>query len=343
MAERIRPGSLRRRAGFVLAWTGAFLLGTGIMLRTYVYYHVAVLPLDTYAVTRLHATGATYFDPAVLRTRTGLNVSATSTLRGDVRAAKGDTAVYETFLAVQATDGTPIEYVRTRLALNRHTGLLVSCCGAHVGRDTHLDASGLGFKFPFFARKTTYELFDSDVRRPVPATYGGQASIDGMPVYRYLQILPASQIGSRRVPQSIMGLRSRPVQIKVRDLAATTETFWVDPVTGVPIKVEENTRQYLQTRDGKHTRLVFAADFKQAPADVAATVRRFQAQSRELALVRGALPVGGVLAGVALIAVGAVLVFDGGVPGSGRRRGAMAGSADEEAVSQVTRADAVDH
>ena len=239
MAERSGPGSFRRRTGLVLAWLGAFLLATGIMLRAYVYHHVAVLPVDAYAVTTLHATGVTYFDPAKVATRTGLRVTATSTLRGDANAAQGDTAVYDTFLAVKATDGTPIEFVQTRLALNRHTGLLVNCCEANVAGNTHLNESGLGFKFPFFAQKTSYEVFDSDVRRPVPAAYAGQTSLDGLEVYKYVQVLPASQIGSRLVPQSIMGLPQRPVQVRVRSLEATTMTYWVDPVTGAPVKVEE--------------------------------------------------------------------------------------------------------
>jgi hypothetical protein len=339
MTERIDPGHLWR-AGLLLAWLGAFLLGTGILLRVYVYHHVAQLPLDAYAVTQLHATGVTYFDPAAARTRTGLSVTATSTLRGDVGGARGDTAVYDTFLAVQATDGTPIEYLQTRTALDRHTGLLVNCCGARIGGDSHVRESGLGFKFPFFAGKASYEVFDSDVRRPVPATYAGQTSIDGMPVYRYIQVLATSQIGQRRVPQSIMGLPARSLQITVRSLEAKTVTFWVDPVTGVPIKVEENTRQSLQTRNGRHTRLVFAADFKQNPADVAAVVRRYQGQSRELAVLRGGLPLGGVLAGVLLIVIGTLLVYAGN-----RRRGvaAMPESPDRAAAAQAPGASVGDH
>jgi hypothetical protein len=41
------------------------------MLRAYVYQHVAVLPLNAYAVTTLHATGVTFFNPARVATRTG--------------------------------------------------------------------------------------------------------------------------------------------------------------------------------------------------------------------------------------------------------------------------------
>ncbi len=338
MAERMGPGSLRRRTGLVLAWLGAFVLATGIMLRAYVYHHVAVLPLNGYVVTTLHASGATFFDPATVATRTGQRVIATSTLRGDVRAARGDTAVYDTFLAVKAADGTPIEFVQTRLALDRHTGLLVNCCGANVAGDSHLRESGLGFKFPFSARKTTYEVFDSDVRRPVPAAYAGQTAIDGMRVYKYVQVLPTSQIGKRLVPTFIMGLPQRPAQITVRSLEATTMTFWVDPVTGAPVKVEENTRQSLQTRNGKHTRLVFAADLKQNPADVASAVRHYRGQSSELALVRGALPAGGVIAGAALVAIGAFLVY------GGRRRGARhaAEFADRVSAAEVAGVSAGD-
>jgi Porin PorA len=331
MAQRSGPGSLRRRTGLVLAWLGAFLFATGIMLRAYVYHQVAVLPLDAYTVTTLHAAGVTYFEPKVVATRTGLNVTATSTLRGDANAARGDTAVYDTFLAVKATDGTPIEFVQTRLALDRHTGMLVNCCGANVAGNYHLNESGLGFKFPFFARKTTYEVFDSDVRRPVPAAYAGQTSVDGMPVYKYVQVLPTSQISTRLVPQSIMGLPPRPVQIRVRDMEATTMTYWVDPVLGAPVKVEQNTRQSLLTGDGKHTRLVFAADFKQNPADVATAVNRYRSQSSQLGLVHGALPVGGVIAGTVLMAAGIAAAARGR---RGRTRRAAA-HADRLAAAEV--------
>jgi Porin PorA len=329
MAERSGSGSLRRRTGLVLAWLGAFLFATGIMLRAYVYHQVAVLPLDAYAVTTLHATGVTFFDPAKVATRTGLRVTATSTLRGDAAAAQGDTAVYDTFLAVKAADGTPIEFVQTRLALNRHTGLLVNCCNANVAGNTHLSESGLGFKFPFFAQKTTYQVFDADVRRPVPAAYAGQTSIDGMRVYKYVQVLPTSQIGSRRVPQSIMGLPQRPVQIPVRSLEATTMTYWVDPVTGAPVKVEENTRQYLQTRNGRHTRAVFAADFKQNPADVATAVNRYRSQSSQLALVHGGLPPGSLIAGTVLMAAGIAAAW------GGRRRGGRRAAAHADRTALV--------
>ncbi len=328
MAGRTGPGSLRRRTGLVLAWLGAFMLGTGIMLRTYVYDHVAVLPVNVYAVTTLHATGATYFDPSVLRTRTGLNVTATSTLRGDALAATGDTGVYDTFLAVRATDGTPIKYVQTRAALDRHTGLLVDCCGANVGGDSSVRESGLSFKFPFFARKTSYPMFDTDVLRTVPATYAGQTSIDGMLVYRYVQVLPTSQIGQRQVPPSIMGMRPWPALITVRSLEATTMTFWADPVTGAPVKVEENTRQFLRTANGRHTRLAFAADFKQNPADVAAAVDRYRSQSSQLTLVHGPLPLGSVIFGAALLVIGALLVY-----GSRSKRGSRARQAGVAAGS----------
>jgi len=307
MGESSGGGLFRRRAGCLLAGLGAFLLVTGILLRTYVYDHVAVVPADAHAITTLRATGATYFDPARLTTRKGLRVTAISTLRGDVSAARGDTEVFDTFLAVQAYDGTPIQFVQSRLALDRHSGRLVWCCGAHIGGNHLVRESGISVKFPFFSRKTTYPVFDADVARPVPAAYTGEETLDGIRVYRYVQVLPATQIGTRRVPPSVLGLPSRPELITVRRIEATTMTFWVEPVTGVPMKIEENTRQILQTRSKRHTLVVFAADLRQRPSEVAASVRRYRSQSVELNLVHNVLPLVNAIGGALLIPFGAVL------------------------------------
>lgn len=309
MAER--AGAYGRRTGCVLAALGAFLLVTGILLRTYVYDHVSVLPLGMHSVERLHATGATFFDPATVATRTGLNVTATSTLRGDAHPGLGGVAVFDSFLAVQAADGTPIEFMQSRMALDRHSGMLVNCCGTNVAGNYRVLQSGLGFKFPFFADKTTYEMFNSDVARPVPVYYAGEQTIDGMQVYRYVEELPPSQVGLMKVPQSIMGLPQRPVEITVRKMETTTETFWVDPVIGAPVKIEENTHQWLLTRDGTHRLPVFDADFRQSPQDVAASVQQYRNQTSQLYLLRNVLPPVSVIGGTALAALGILVALRG--------------------------------
>jgi Porin PorA len=311
MAERAGTGVFARRAGCVLAALGAFLLVTGILLRIYVYQQVAVLPLGMHSVQRLYATGATFFDPTQVRTRTGLQVTATNTLRGDKRPGLGGVAVFDTFLAVQAKDGTPIEFVQNRMALDRHTGLLVNCCGTNISGDYGVRQSGLAFKFPFFSAKTTYGMFNADVRRQVPAFYEGQSTLDGMRVYRYAQVLPPSQIKLMRVPQSIMGLPKAQKEITVRKIEATTETFWVDPVIGAPVKIEENTHQWLLTLDGTHRLPVFSADFRQKPGEVAASVRQYRTQSMQLNLVRNVLPPVNVIGGLALAGIGALIVYRG--------------------------------
>jgi hypothetical protein len=324
MAERAGAGVFARRAGCVLAALGAFALVTGIMMRTYVYHRVAVLPLGMHSVQRLHATGAIFFDPSLVRTRTGLSVTATNTLRGDKHPGLGGVAVFDTFLAVQAKDGTPIEFAQNRMALDRHTGLLVNCCGTNIGGNYRVRQSGLAFKFPFFAAKTTYEMFNADVGRRVPAFYEGQTTLDGMLVYRYAQVLPPSQLRLMRVPQSIMGLPEAQREITVRKMEATTETFWVDPVIGAPVKIEENTRQWLLTLDGTHRLPVFAADFRQNPSDVAASVRQYRTQTTQLNLVRNVLPPVNVIGGLALIGIGVIIAY--GVARRSRSPGDAAGA-----------------
>lgn len=332
MAERAGAGAYAWRTGCLLAALGAFLLVTGIMLRTYVYDHVSVLPLGMHSVEKLHATGATFFDPSIVATRSGLDVTATSTLRGERHPGLGGVAVFDSFLAVQASDGTPIEFMQSRMALDRHTGMLVNCCGTNVAGNYRVRQSGLGFKFPFFAAKTTYEMFNSDVARPVPVYYAGQQTIDGMQVYRYVEELPPSQVGLMRVPPSIMGLPRSQNEITVRKIVATTETFWVDPVIGAPVKIEENTHQWLLTRDGTHRLPVFAADFRQTPQDVAASVRQYRLQTSQLYMLRNLLPPASVIGGIALFALGVLLAFRGV-----RRRRSLAPAprARRQAVTEV--------
>src|SRR5260370_36737195 len=112
-------------------------------------------------------------------------MQAIITIEGDVAAAKaGDAsriAIWRSFKAVEdLTNHQPYTYVLQELAFDRSNGQLVNCCGNFVGADHHLHPSGQGFIWPFNAGKHSYEVFDSNVLKPMLFQYVGPASTDGI-------------------------------------------------------------------------------------------------------------------------------------------------------------------
>src|SRR5690606_148270 len=144
-----REAAVRRIIGVSLIGLGAFLVAAGVLVRFYAAPVLIGAPVDIYQVTRLRAEGASYLDASSLTVRSGATVVATSTVRGDVKASDGDTAVWDngTVLQDMAT-GTTIEVQNARYAFDRRTARLKNCCGAAVQDDTGVRMSGIGLFWP---------------------------------------------------------------------------------------------------------------------------------------------------------------------------------------------------
>jgi len=301
-----------RIVGLILAGLGAFFVVLAVLMRFYLPGQIVKFPLDEYQIATLHADNASYFSAAKLSELTGVSVTATSTFRGDVAASNSDTAVWDQFTAVKDdTNGADFNYIQLRGPFDRRSGLLGNCCGAKltngsVHLPSHIRLSGQGFVWPFGAEKKTYMVFDTTLARAMPATYAGTATVDGLRAYRYVEHVPATQAGTQTLPGSLVGMKDQPL-VTLPEYYETTNTFWVDPLTGGPLSAEQN--QTLTLRDSAGvTRLgLFQGDLKFTPQSTRSFVANDRKGHNKITLLTSILPLILLLVGLVLLVVGLVL------------------------------------
>ena len=316
-----------RIVGSMLAGLGAFFLVLAVLLRFDLPSQLVKFPLDEYQIATLRADNASYFSAAKLRELTGVSVTATNTLRGDVAASNGDTAVWDEFTAVKdETNNVDFNYTQMRGPFDRRSGLLSNCCGARltngsVQLPSHIHMSGQGFVWPFSAEKKTYMVFDNTLARAMPATYAGTATVDGMQTYRYVEHVSATQAGTQTLPGSLVGMKDQP-SVTLPEYYEATNTFWVDPLTGGPVSVEQNETLTLRDSGGVTRLVLFQADLKFTPESIRSFVANDRKGHNKITLLTSILPLILLLAGLVLLIVGIVL--------SVLRRGAARESVGEE-------------
>ncbi len=85
---------MRRVIGLILAGLGAFFLALALLSRFYVPGQVIKFPLNEYQVSTLNDPNGSYFSADKLRELTGVSVTATDTIEGDVTGGNGSRAVW---------------------------------------------------------------------------------------------------------------------------------------------------------------------------------------------------------------------------------------------------------
>jgi len=307
---------VRRPVGMALIGLGAFFLTLGPLVRFYVADKVLVAPLNRYAVTRLEARNATYFDTSTLKTRTGATLLATNTLRGDVRANNGndDIAVWDstTNIVDTAAPDKPIQIQGYRMAFDRRTSELVNCCGVNVDGDSGVRMSGYGLLFPLGrVEKVDYPFFDMTTKQLAPMRYDGEDTVQGMTAYRFVQQIPNTRTSSLdvEIPGDLLGLgRNSPPQ-KVDRYTQATNTVWVDPRTGIPVRHRQNIYSTVQTPDGRGRMVTAQADLTTIERDQQSLVDLADANALKISIFRGYLPFGSLAAGLVLLVIGGRLAL----------------------------------
>jgi len=308
-ALQSQEGRVRRIVGLILAGLGAFFVVLAVLLRFYVPGQVIKFPLDEYQIATLHADNASYFSAAKLQVLTGVSVTATSTLRGDVAASNGSTAVWDEFTAVRDdTNKADFNYTKLRGPFDRRTGVFNNCCGAsltngavHLPAKVHL--AGQGFVWPLGAEKKTYPLFDTTLARAMPATYAGTATVDGIQTYRYVEHVSPTQAGTQTLPGSLVGMKGQP-SVTLPEYYEATNTFWVDPLTGGPVNVEQNQTLTLRDTSGVTRLVLFSADLKFTPQSIKSFADNDRKGHNKITLISSTLPLILLITGLVLLAVG---------------------------------------
>jgi hypothetical protein len=301
---------MRRVVGVTLAGLGAFLVVGALMCRFYLPGQVVKFPLNEYSVSRLTGTNVSYFSPQTGAVVNGASVRAISTVQGDVAGGSGSTAVWNNITGVFDVTNTPqvpISYSTERLAFDRRTGALVNCCGAEVGT-ARPHFSGQGYVFPIGTQQQTYQLFNTTTNKPEPANFTGTATIDGLTTDVFVQGINNKQIGTITLPGSLVGIADQAT-VTLPEFLTATNTYYVDPGTGAPVKVVEAQNETLQNPTTGGTALVlFNGTLTSTPATVASAVSTAQGYDSEISDLQTIGPVAGFLVGLVLLAAGILLI-----------------------------------
>ncbi len=302
---------MRRIAGLILTGFGAFLAVLALLLRFYLPGQMIKFPLNEYQIAVLHGANASYFSATKLRVLTGVSMTAMSTLRGDVIGGSSGTAVWDEFTVMKDdTNDANFNYTLLRGPFDRRTGVLGNCCRAALnGKPVHL--SGQGYVWPFGAQQKTYMLFDATLAKPMPARYAGTATVDGLQTYRYVEQVSPQQAGTQTLPGALVGMKDQQL-VTLPEYYQGTSTYWVDPVTGGPVSVEQNRRLTLRDSSGATRLVIFQADLKFTPQTIRSFVDADRSGKNEIALITSVLPLILLLAGAVLLVVGIVLRMLGG-------------------------------
>ncbi|MGP4098919.1 DUF3068 domain-containing protein [Nonomuraea sp. KM90] len=291
----------RRNLALLLAGVGAFLLTLIPLTRLYVSAQVLKTPLEQQSMTRSVAESATYLDPATMRPAVG-DLVQTRWLFGDVLAGDDDRAVWGESISVSTREDERLDYHERRLAFDRRTGAIINCCGEYLDEDASIKQSGLAFRWPFNAQRRDYTLFDLRLRQPVTAAFDGVERVRGVETYRYVQRTPRRLVPGETppLPRALVGLPGKG-DVGLARHAEIRRTYWVEPVSGQPVKTVDEVKETLVTADGRGRLTALDARFTTTEADVAAALNTASAYSRWILLLGTVAPIAGGVLGAACV------------------------------------------
>ncbi|MDA2806676.1 DUF3068 domain-containing protein [Nocardiopsis suaedae] len=301
MRRRPTGAALARQGAVIAVALGVFLLTSALMLRFYVYDQLAVIGPRTDLTLRMTDPEADYLDTSTWSTREGREVVRTTEISGGAAAGNDGWATWE--VSVDTASGSAmIGHMDRRVVVDRATGRAVNCCGEHVDGDRAVRQAGLVLYWPAGADTGDRPLYDADVRSAPAMRYQGDDEVAGVPVRRYTQTIPPTQVpgSARPVPARALGL-DRSGTVEASRWLELERTYWVEPVSGRVVSAEESRRETLRTEDGRGERLFLDVDLETDPGLVAAFAEEADGLRFTLRAVRTWAPIGlGALGGLVL-------------------------------------------
>ena len=245
-----RPGKLR----IALVGVGAFLLAICLLLLFYIGPQLIAAPVSFNQTYILKATDASDFNAGTLQTVQGANLTYTLTVRSDPRSSSHTNAVWNSSAVLtDPVNKATVNVVVQRAAFNRRTEELLNCCGASLNGDTRVKQTGLGLLWPVDTSKGTHQVFDPNSGHAFPASYVRTVQVNGLTTYEFVQHVPptvAQQMSG--IPSSLLGLPGSSSSVVVADRYwSATNTFFVDPRTGIIINEEVKGQSVLRGPGGQ--------------------------------------------------------------------------------------------
>ncbi|MDX6743815.1 DUF3068 domain-containing protein [Actinocorallia sp. A-T 12471] len=299
-----------RRGGFLLVMLGAFFLTLAPLTRFYIADKVVAAPLDFQERITLVAPDGAYYDMVTNKVKRGQEIKGQFSVSGDVRNGTDELlALIGTFYLSQK-DGQ-LSLIEFQFSPDRRTGLLTNEAGAMLDRDASIRQSGYGLMLPIGnVEQRTYQVFDLPTGRTWPAVFSGVETIEGVTAYRFEQKVEPTLVGKskKKVDPTVVGLPKKADPVKIDRYYASENTFWVDPRTGMPIKLRQNVDSTLRAADG-HEGTFVKADLVTRDEDVKKLAERSEAYAGNISLVRVTLPAVAFGVGLVMLIVGGVLTL----------------------------------
>lgn len=243
---------MRRMIGPVLVGLGVFLIVAAGLVRFYAYPALAKVPAGYHSTTELEAIGAEIFnsDPDVLAAEVH-DLRITSNTREDASADAPDgVVVWVNATQIDKASGGNFQLSTERAAFDEVSGEGVKCdsCVTWIAEsdgetveEVPTTFEGQVYKFPFNTEKKTYEQWDGSIGEATPATFEGEEDIQGLRVYKFVQVIEPTVIDTRDVPGSVFGVEET---VQADMVYAMKRTFYVEPATGAAVhRVEERVQE----------------------------------------------------------------------------------------------------
>ncbi|MFI7126937.1 DUF3068 domain-containing protein [Nonomuraea sp. NPDC050153] len=296
-----------RISTLVLIGFGAFFIALAPLLKFWAAGQVISAPANQFGITRLEAKGAQYFSLQDLKVLTG-DLQIFVTTRGDVKEANSQRVVWDEATVVNdVTNSRPqIDLSERRSAFDRRTGVGLNCCGSNIDK-APVTLEGQIYKFPFDVEKKTYKVFNGTVGKAFDAKFVREDNVNGLPVYVFEQDVPPTKTETRSAPANVLGVTGTTGDVQVDRWYDGKTTYWIEPVTGSPVKQEVQRHEVLKTQDGIERKAAFVGTAKMTQQTVDDLVKNAQSGKSQINLLRNIIPLVLLIVGAALVVTGVVL------------------------------------
>jgi hypothetical protein len=272
--------------GAALTLLGVLLLIAAPVLRFAVYPSLRKAPLTRDERVISTGTGA-WFDLLARGTKSG-PLTSTRTIVGKPSQSVKGAAVWETTNTLRSSTGAGVGLpLSETVTFDRTTSAPIPLDVETPKHDSFV------LKFPFGTERKTYDFWDDIAQRSFPAEYKGESTVKGVRVYVFTQVIAPAPAPKQLGFDAVYSNSGR--------------TVYVEPTTGVIVRGVSHPKVVLTgTPLGDIPGLDASLEYDDATqAHFAKTAKDCIAGLR---LVRTTLPLGSLVAGSVLLAVGVVLV-----------------------------------
>ncbi|HET6710617.1 DUF3068 domain-containing protein [Amycolatopsis sp.] len=278
---------MRRALGLILLALGVFAVAGAVLLPTYVYPKLAKVPLDQDSTSVLEGTASKVLAVTdkgagpVTEIRKDANLTATARVQANFARPemRADTDYAVWLLAVQVKDdkdGTVVSASKRQVCFDRRTAegydpggdadpkctkesSYVTELKDKAGKDGEKPPEqnvpkaqpGLNFKFPFGTEQKDYPVYDDNTGTAVTARFTGTEEVNGIETYKFVQTIGDTKLETKKVPGSLVGLTDPTVDADL--YYRGINTMWVEPVTGIQVKQQQQQHQELRPATGAPT------------------------------------------------------------------------------------------